>query len=199
MRSIYVKPESKFELPDYIKGDLEWWNTYLPLYNGVSMMLVDNWSEPDELLATDSCLQGCGGVSGSEFFHASFPRSIIDLNLHINALELLTIVVALKIWGGNFRGRRIVVLCDNMSSCLALNKGSTRCSFMQGCLRDICFLSAIFEFEIRAQHISGINNRLPDLLSRWDLHPSYKAEFFKLFQGTEMFVADELFKVNNHW
>ena len=130
------------------------------------MMFVESWSQPDELLATNSCLQGCRGVSGSEFFHASFPHSIADLNLHINALELLTILVALKIWGGKFKGKRIVMLCDNLHSCLAPNKGATRCQFMQGCLREICYLSAIFEFEMRAQHIPWVSNWLPDLLSR---------------------------------
>ena len=91
---------------------------------------------PDEEFATASCLTGCGGVSGNEYFHAEFPSFIQDLDLHINALELLTIVVALRIWGHKFKGKRLVVHCDNLSSCLVLNKGSTRCGFMQACLRE---------------------------------------------------------------
>ena len=121
-------------------------------------------------------------MSGSELFHASFPHSIADLNLHVNVLELLTSLVALKIWGGKFKGKKIVVLCDNLSSRLALNKGATRCQFMQACLREICYLSAIFEFEIRAQHIPGVSNRLPNLLSRWDLNNKFQEEFFSLFR-----------------
>lgn len=180
LRSIFSQPEQRFTLPEYIKGDLRWWQVYLPEYNGVSMMFIENWSQPDEILATDSCLNGCGGVLGSEYFHSKFPSFIQEQNLHINALELLTIVVALKVWGSKLRGRRIMVLCDNISSCLVLNKGITRCQFMQTCLREICYLSAVFEFEIRAKHIKGVENRLPDLLSRWDLHQKYQTIYGSL-------------------
>lgn len=199
LRSIFSQPEQRFTLPEYIKGDLRWWQVYLPKYNGVSMMFIENWSQPDEILATDSCLNGCGGVLGSEYFHSKFPSFIQEQNLHINALELLTIVVALKVWGSKLRGRRIMVLCDNISSCLVLNKGITRCQFMQTCLREICYLSAVFEFEIRAKHIKGVENRLPDLLSRWDLHQKYQTEFMEVFVGQEVHITDDQFKMFDYW
>ena len=44
---------------------------------------------PDEEFATNSCLIGCGGVSGYEFFHAELPTFIKEQGLHINALESL--------------------------------------------------------------------------------------------------------------
>ena len=61
-----------------------------------------------------ACPSGCGGMMQSEYFHEEFPPSIAQ---HINALELLTIVVALKIWGNRLRGKKVLIYCDNMSSC----------------------------------------------------------------------------------
>ena len=102
LRSIYSNTSGECPVPDYIRDDLKWWNTYLPHFNGVSMMSLKLCQTDDEF-ATDSCLTGCGGVSGREYFHAVFPPFIQDLQLHTNALELLTIVVALTIWGTSSR------------------------------------------------------------------------------------------------
>ena len=72
---------------EFIK-DIQWWCRFLPNYNGVSMMMLEEWSAPDEVVACDSCLIACGGVCQSEFFHVAFPQFILDFELHINVLEL---------------------------------------------------------------------------------------------------------------
>ena len=48
----------------------------------------------------------------------------------------------------------------------------------QESLEAICFSAAIYEFEIRAVHIAGIDNRLADMLSRWHLDIIYAKHFF---------------------
>ena len=80
--------------------------TVFTTFNRVSMMLMEEWSTPDELCACDACPSGCGGITQSEYFHEEFPPNISQLNMHINALELLTIVVALKIWGNRLKGKK---------------------------------------------------------------------------------------------
>ena len=50
-----------------------------------------------------------------------FPQFIKDMQLHINALELLTIMVMLKLWGRNWRGKRVMLSCDNYTSVLVLS------------------------------------------------------------------------------
>ena len=59
-----------------IKKDLQWWYIFLPRFNGVAMMDLDEWSEPDQLAACDACLLGCGSFSQGRFFHAAFPDFI---------------------------------------------------------------------------------------------------------------------------
>ena len=79
----------------------------------------------------------------------------------------------MKAWGSNFSGKKIVFNCDNLVTAWTvrvINTGAPRNKFLQSWLREICFIAAINNFDIKVSHISGSENRIPDLLSRWDLH-----------------------------
>ncbi|KAI8483411.1 hypothetical protein Bbelb_388740 [Branchiostoma belcheri] len=106
--------------------DLHWWSTFLPSYNGVSLLPQAGWSEPDAIFSSDACLSGCGGFlhETGEYFHAVFPDSLLDL-------ELLSILVCARLWGKCWAGRRIVVMCDNEVSVTVLNSGRSRAPFLQ--------------------------------------------------------------------
>ena len=120
---------------------------------------------------------GFGAISRNQIFHAIFPESIIKLKLHINALELFSIVVAVHIWGGTFQGKKILIFCDNEASVKVINSGSSKDAFMQDCLRELCYMAAVFQFDIKAKHILGEENRLVDFLSRWQTHKKYAVMF----------------------
>ena len=98
-------------IPEYVKKDLLWWNEFLPQYNGISMMELENWSNPDAIFRSDSCSTGCGGFWNDFYFHTKFPDFILNQNFHISVLEMLAIVVSLKLWGSYFKGKRIVIFC----------------------------------------------------------------------------------------
>ena len=178
----------KVEVPNSVRRDLLWWKVFLLQYNGVSMMPWQKWSAPDEVVATDACLQGCGAWfhSHQEFFHAQFPESVTSRNLSINALELLTVVVAAKVWGKLWRGLRIV----------------THNSFLQGCIRELELVAARCEFEIRVVHIKGLDNHIPDVLSCWEAGGEQRQRFSELTAGmvvTEKFVYKGLFEFVHDW
>ena len=116
------------------------------------------------MFACDACPSGCGGISRDQYFHEEFPSSIAQLKMHINALELLTLVVALKVWGSRLRGKRVLMFCDNMSSVNLINKGLSRDDFHQSCLREICFTAAVNNFAIKAQHTRGRTTGWPIFL-----------------------------------
>lgn len=81
-----------------------WWKHFLDHYNGVSVIPTNITVSNPELFACDSCLSACGAVCIGECFHAQFPSFIVQQNLNINQLELLTIVVSLKLWHDRLRG-----------------------------------------------------------------------------------------------
>lgn len=69
-------------------------------------------------------------------FHSNFPSFITDDHLHINCLELLVVIVAVKNWGKKLKG----IFCDNEASVTVINSGSTKDSFIQNCLSELNFV-----------------------------------------------------------
>lgn len=194
----------KFPISEEFRKDLLWWYHFLPGYNGVSMMPVEDWSYPDEVVASDACLEGCGAwhCGTQEFFHLEFPEFIKQEHLCINSLEILTVVVAAKLWGRNWRGKRIVVHCDNSASVSVINTGRAHAAFLQSCLRELEFVAAKHEFEVRANHIPGVENRIPDALSRWHSGRQYRDAFWQQVSGLdvkEVFVYEGLFRFIHDW
>lgn len=197
-----IPDKGQFPIPNDLKLDLNWWKSFLPLYNGISIMISEEWVQPDILLSVDACLTGCGGWLNGIFFHTSFPDFILNQNLNINLCEMLTIMVAVKLWGHLLANKKVTINCDNMVSVRVLNSGATRIAFLQACLREICFFAALNNCEIKANHISGVNNRIPDLLSRWDLDIKYKNQFVMLtkdYDLLEEIVSGEMFKFIHQW
>lgn len=87
-----------------------------------------------------------------------------------------------------------MIFCDNEASVQVLNTGHSRDSFMQKCLREICYVASVFQFHVRARHIEGVSNRLADCLSHWDLDNKYQQNFINLTNSAykEVFI-DESF------
>ena len=69
-------------------------------------------------------------------------------------------------------------------------------------LREICYLAAIFEFEIRLQHLDSQSNRIADHLSRWHFSEKHQNSFYELtkdFSLNEETVDDSYFHFVNTW
>ena len=189
-------------IPEEVKADINWWVTFLPFYNGVSLIPERFWSNPDSIIACDACLTGAGGWCQGKYFHTAFPQRIQALGMHINGLEMLTLTVALKVWGKFLAGKKVTMLCDHLSSVVGVQTGRARDPFLQACLRELVFLQARWECQIRMQHIRREDNRLLDLLSRWDLVPKHREEFRLRTEGQkiqETYVYEGLFEFSHNW
>ena len=101
-----IPKNGSVSIPEETRVDLRWWRCFMEKYNGISMMPDSPWSEPDQVFATDACLEGCGGWCSGSFFHGEFPQFLMERHLHINAFELLTVMVALKLWGNFSVGKK---------------------------------------------------------------------------------------------
>ena len=166
------------------------------------MMLLEEFSEPDALFSCDACPSGCGGMMQDSYFHEKLPPIIQEMKHHINALELLTIVVALKLWGSKLMGKKLLILCDNMSSCRLIKRGFPRDEFHQTCLREICYTAALNEFIVRAQHIRTKENRVADISSRWHLSMNSNQLFrdsIRIPDPKCVMVDSNLFRLNSIW
>ena len=115
---------------------------------------------------------------------------------------MFAIIVCLKLWGKFFKGKIIQIYCDNESVCFCLHTRKSHNEILQGCLREVAFLAAIFEFQIRAVHLSTDCNRLADSLSRYDISQKHRDQFFELTKGfvlEECVVSHCMFNFENSW
>ena len=88
-------------------------------------------------------------------------------NNNIAYLEILAVMVALKVWGPHLSGQYFWIHVDNEAVAKVLNLGASRDAKLQDALREIALIAARHQFVIKAKHISGVSNRVPDWLSRW--------------------------------
>ena len=91
---------------------------------------------------------------------------------------------------------------SNLSAAQVLNIGRSRDHFMVECVREILFLAATFQFEIRASHIAGVENRIPDHLSRWYSSLTSRRAFKRETSNrilSKRYISDDLLKFCNTW
>ena len=97
------------------------------------MMILEEWSKPDEVFSSDSCLSSCGGFWQGNFFHVYFPNSVFDKRYSINILDRLSVIICMTLWSSSFHEKRIKVYCDNNAVCSVVNSGKSSCLILQEC------------------------------------------------------------------
>ena len=156
-----------------LKKDVNWWLTFMEEFDGISILPTVNWDAPDIVFSTDSCLERCGGWAQinsyqGEAFTLPFPKYMMEKEqVHINEKELMAFIVALKIWQERIKNRNVLAYCDNRVSVDIVNKGITKNSFSQACMREIIYLTAKCNAVLKLVFREGQNNRISDGLSRF--------------------------------
>ena len=180
------------------RQDINWWLNFLPHFNSVSLI---KGGEPIVLFATDACLIAGGGTHGHEFFSYVFPLELTELAKSITQLEMITVIIAVKLWASHWKGLKLMVKCDNQATVGVINSGRANDKFLQACARELVFLTCKYDFELVAQHIPGVDNILPDWLSRIPLDSKYRIKFedatSHLFH--EVFVQKDMWKFSCNW
>ena len=95
---------SRFMPSSALLADLRWWNKFLAVYNGVSLLCSFPWIDKTVLFWTDTCISGIGSFFDGRFFHSSYPPFINTALLSIASLEMLAVTVGLKLWSLELRG-----------------------------------------------------------------------------------------------
>ena len=165
---VLKKSPSHVELTEDFKKDILWWIKYLPLYNGISMIWMEDLQCSDMELCTDACLQGLGGTLAGKYYSVQLAdySDVIDPEYSIVHLELLAVLIAFKLWSIVLKGHKVLIKCDNAAVVRVLNSGRADCPKLQKLMRELVFVAATEEIEFYSQHIMGKNNVLSDILSR---------------------------------
>ena len=197
LRSVEWKTNTRINLSEDFHKELKWWSLFMDSFNGVAFIPSPTWSEPDVTMATDSCLDGCGGVCFNQYFHTKFPDFILVQQLPIHELEFLAVLAGARAWGHLFKGQKIRIYCDNQPVVDVINSSKTKDAFMATCLRELWLVVSLNEFELRAVHLPGEDNRVADWLSRWHLGTKYQDAFNAFAAGSvyeDILISEEFFK-----
>ena len=127
-------------------------------------MLYEEWCEPDEICSSDSSLQGCGGFWQGKYFHTAFPQNFQNDHFQITILEMFAVIICLKLWGYNFKGKKIQMSCHNQSICQVVNSGKAKDEVLQDCLKewDYKHLLALDKKDLQNLNIwNNIHENLP--------------------------------------
>ena len=80
--------------------------------------------------------------------------------------ELYPIVAAAILWGKYWTTKRIMFMCDNMSTVYILRKGCSKCIPIMKLMRTLTWTAAINNFCFSARHLPGRQKVIADSLSR---------------------------------
>ena len=144
-------------------SDLQWWASFLPKRNGVSMMAVPMRASPGAIVVSDASGNwGCSAYSSQEeWFQFQWPESWAGI--HIIIKELLPIVMSCAV-----RGKTIKCVCDNTAMVAIINSGRSKDNQVIHFMRCLTFLS-YYGFILLAEHLPGKDNIAADALSRNNL------------------------------
>jgi len=159
--------------------DLQWWATFLEMWNRVTIMHCGN-SSSDQLahhVRTESMLLAtlaveCGGhvqvagcnCSGSRYIQGS-GRSYARKALRSRSCFPLSLPAqsgALRSW----RGPAVTFHCKNMGLIAVINSSYSRVPQIMHLLRCLFFIRAFFQISVWAVHVPGQHNAMADAISR---------------------------------
>ena len=118
----------KVKLTKSARLDIEWWLSYLPVWNGVSVMFDPHWTSNADLhLWTDASDTGYGGYYDGKWFCEVFNDDQKDLiKKNIAWREMLAIVQSLATWGNLLQGKKVLCHCDNSAVVSVIQKDSSK-------------------------------------------------------------------------
>ena len=133
--------KDKTLLSPEIHKDLVWWFKFMETFNGVELLISSNVSFH---IAGDACPMGLGSWNFEklEYFSQRFPHKLQDPLIPIHVKEFLCVILAIKLWGSNWRGKKVVIYCDNDAVCDVVYHKKPKDLKMQSLLRDFFFGSA---------------------------------------------------------
>jgi hypothetical protein len=151
------------------RQDIEWWQLFLPRWNGVSLMpsplIVTNM---DLQLYTDASLTGLGAVCGSTWWAIPMSTRPGLEQYTIAYLELFAVVTAIATFTSLLQGQTVLLHCDNQVIVAAVSSGTCRCPHVMSLIRALFYYCAQASILIKCQYINTKINSAADALSRLD-------------------------------
>ena len=145
-----------------MRADMQWWLDFIHVFNGTTPMVERRPITPVHI---DACPVAGGAVYLNDYVYIPWTLWPGTENLHINFKETLSLEPAINKWAPLWSNKKVIINCDNQAAVGIINRGSTSNPLVMASLRRIFWLSAIYNFRIKAVYLPGIEN-LADAVSR---------------------------------
>ena len=160
------KPLHHIKITKAARKDLKAWSMFLSNYNGTTILTKQIWSQSQSLHIVSDAAKSLGfaAVFKDKWLHGIFDNSVATM--HISVLELYPIIVAVVVWSDMLSNRCVVFHCDNLAVVFMINKQTSDNKFCMSLLRFFVIHCMRHNILVKAQHIPGKTNVVPDLISR---------------------------------
>ena len=192
--------KQKVTLDHETRKDFLWWSEFLPVFNGVEIIV------PDTVFCSvvgDATLQGGGSWNEREreYFSRRFPAHLIDPRIYIHIKEFLVSITSAKLWGHLWEGRRVAIYCDNEAVVKTMVYQKPQDHELQKCLREMLYLACKFHFQPIFLRITTDENDIADFISRRHDPEAIRSKFKSrgLANMKEIVVPDEMFEYVADW
>lgn len=175
--SQFEKRDRPIRLNREFRTDMEWWHEFASRWNGVSLLREIARQHPSvEIWSDASRSWGCGALWRDSWFQIEWKDWPGFQEATIASKELLLLVIVAAMWGLRWRGSVVLCHCDNQAVVSVVRGGYYKDPPMAHMLRCLFFVKAYYDLSLAATHISGVENRAADCISR-----NHREEFFSLY------------------
>jgi hypothetical protein len=153
----------KCKLSSDFQKDVQWWVQYLEVFNGVIY-----YRNSDRVVVhSDACQEGAGMFCRGDWYYVNWAVDLPRASpLHINYKEVLAITMAVQRWGETFRNCDVQVVTDSTVAKAIINKGHCKNGYIMHHMRKMFWTMMANNIRVRAIHIPGVLNNIPDAISR---------------------------------
>ncbi len=146
--------------------DIQWWCEFMLSFNG-SRTFVDRAAS--KIIYTDACVNGAGGYLEGDYRYWNWKTDCQCLsNEHINVKEIAAVVLSVNQWGSALQNKKVVIYTDNVTCKAAINKGTAKNRVAMELIRQLFWMQAMWNIDIKAIYLEGSKNRIADTVSRLD-------------------------------
>jgi hypothetical protein len=157
------KSAHKCKLTSAFRQDLMWWLSFLKVFNGKVY-----YRDSDRfVVSTDSSKPGAGMFCRGDWQYVHWKKDFpAHYDLHINYKEVLAVLIAAERWAPLWERADVTVITDSTVAKAIINKGTCKNAQVMSALRGLFWLQVKYNFRLKAIHIPGALNDLPDAISR---------------------------------
>lgn len=165
----------KLVLSEGVLLDLQWWKSFMVMFNGRAKVLKQRVNY--EVAYSDSSTYGFGMCWGSDYIfgrwndkgggcshEVSCPTEPHDS--HINILEMWPLVAGVHRWCYAWRNKCVYFFIDNTQVEAGIHSGKSINPFSMAWLRELFWVSAMFNIELIPVRVPSDENIVADASSR---------------------------------